>query len=452
MKIVIAGTGKFGAALTRQLTSEGHDLILIDSNKHVLDNLMSKYDVIGVHGNCATMATLREASVEDADILIAATNADEVNLLCCMTAHSLNSEMHTIARIRNPEYADQIYEMRDSFGLSLTVNPENQTAVEIGHMLDFPGFLKRDTFAKGRIAIVELRVEENSKLNGLTLYNLNSVVDCKVLVCAVLRNGEAIMPDGRFTLAEGDRIYVTAPSASLTTLLKKLGIITRKIHRVLILGGGRICYYLAERLIKNGISVEIMEKDYDRCLKLADTLPKASIIHADVANQENLESHNIEEFDAVVSLTGMDEINILSSLYAKNIGCKHIITKLGHQDNMGLLQSLPIGSIICPKDLCSTTIVRYVRALMHQTGSSLSLHSIANGKVEAIEFQVDEHSRHCGKPLKEIKTRKNVLVAGISRAGHTEIASGDSAFHIGDTVIVVTVAGNVLNQFNDIFA
>ena len=215
MKIIIAGGGKVGATLTRQLSAEGYDLTLIDKNPHVLDSTMNAYDVMAVQGNCATMATLRQAGVEDADLLIAVTNADEVNLLCCMTAHGLNPKLHTIARIRNPEYAHQIYKMRNSFGLSLTVNPEKQAAIEIERLLKYPGFLRRETFAKGRVEIVELRIDEKSKLCNVSLGDLGSVVKCRVLVCAVLREGEAIAPKGDFVLRQGDRVFVSAPTDRL---------------------------------------------------------------------------------------------------------------------------------------------------------------------------------------------------------------------------------------------
>ena len=228
MNIIIAGDGKVGSTLTRLLSAEGHDVVLVDTNYHVLEASQELYDVIAVHGNCASMEVLLQAGVKEADLLIAATNADEVNLLCCTTAHGLNPDLHTIARIRNPEYTEQIYAMRDIFGLSMVINPEKQAAAEIERLLKYPGFLKRDSFAKGRTEIVELRINADSKLCNVTLMDMNAIVKCKVLVCAVLRGGNAITPRGDFTLREGDRIFVTAPTENLTTLLKNLGIITRR--------------------------------------------------------------------------------------------------------------------------------------------------------------------------------------------------------------------------------
>ena len=240
MNIIIAGDGKVGSMLTRQLSTEGHDITVIDSDARVLESSVERYDVIAVHGNCASMSVLQQAGVKDADLLIAATSEDEVNLLCCTTAYALNPKLHTIARIRNPEYTEQIYRMRDIFGLSMVINPENQAATEIDRLLKYPGFLRRDTFAKGRTEIVELRVDAGSKLRDVKLMDLRGIVKCQVLVCAVIRGGSAVAPKGDFVLREGDRIFVTALSQNLTTLLKHLGILTRRVRSDTISGGGRI--------------------------------------------------------------------------------------------------------------------------------------------------------------------------------------------------------------------
>lgn len=453
MKIIIAGGGKVGATLTRQLSSEGYDLTLIDKNPHVLESTMNAYDVMAVQGNCATMATLRQAGVEDADLLIAVTNADEVNLLCCMTAHAINPNLHTIARIRNPEYAHQIYKMRDSFGLSMTVNPEKQAAIEIERLLKYPGFLRRETFAKGRVEIVELRVDEKSKLCNVSLGDLGSVVKCRVLVCAVLRDGEAIAPKGDFVLRQGDRVFVTAPTDRLTILLKNLGVISRPVRRVILCGGGRVSYYLANLLLKDGISVQLIERSHERCVELASLLPDSCcIVHGDASSQNLLQKEGISTCDALVSLTGLDELNMIVSLYGNSQGVPQIITKLGRMDSSGIVADLPLGSLIYPKELCCNTIVRYVRAMQNQAGAAISVHAIADGKLEAVEFLVDKHTLHCGVPLKDLKLKPNVLIASINHAGQTELPGGNSSFQKGDTVILVTPGRGSLLQLNDIFA
>ena len=452
MNIIIAGDGKVGSTLARQLSAEGHDVTLIDSDARVLNASIERYDLMGVHGNCASKAVLLQAGVKDADLLIAATSADEINLLCCTTAHGINPKLHTIARIRNPEYTNQIHEMRHIFALSLSVNPEKQAAAEIERLLKYPGFLRRDSFAKGRAEIVELRIDSKSKLCNVSLIEMNSIVKCKVLVCAVLRGGNAIAPNGNFVLREGDRIFVTAPTNNLATLLKNLGIVTRRVRSVILCGGGRVSYYLASLLEKDGMSVQIIESDRERCTELAALLPETSIIHGDGTDQDLLNSQGLSNCDALVTLTGVDELNMIVSLYGISQSVPLVITKLSRLDNRSIIDSLSLGSVVCPKDLCCNTIVRYVRAMQKQSGAALSIHSIADGQAEAVEFLVDKNTRNCGVPLKQLKLKANVLVAMISRGSMTEIPNGDSCFRQGDAVVVVTSGRGVLRDLNDIFA
>ena len=452
MKIIIAGDGKVGNTLTKQFTAEGHDVTVIDYNSSLLDSSVERFDVISVEGNCASMAVLSQAGVKEADLLIAVTNHDEINLLCCTTAHSMNPKLHTIARIRNPEYNDQAYRMRDVFGLSMVINPENQAATEIYRLLKYPGFLRRDTFAKGRMEIVELRVDSGSKLCDVKLVDLRSIIKCRVLVCAVLRSGSAIAPGGDFVLRAGDRIFVTALSENLTTLLSSLGILSHRVRRVLICGGGMVGYYLAARLKKEGMAVKIVESNAQRCQELSALLPGTDIICGDVSDQDLLLSEGLAQYDALVSCTGLDEMNMIVSLYAAGCGVPQVITRLGNADNRSLIDSLSLGSVICPKDLCSNNIARYVRAMKNQTGAALTVHSIADGRAEAMEFQVDEHTRHCGEPLKQIKLKPNVLLVSIAHGAAPQLVTGDSVFLPGDIVLVVTNGREVLYQLNDIFA
>ena len=377
MRIIIAGDGKVGAMLTKQLSAEGYDLTLIDADPEVLESTESRYDVMSVQGNCASMETLERAGIRETDLLIAVTNADEVNLLCCMTAHGMNPDIHTIARIRNPEYNDQIFKMRNLFALSMMINPERQAAVEIERLLKYPGFLKRDTFAKGRVEIVELRVDAGHKLCNIALNDLYNIVKCKILVCTVIRNGKAVMPGGDFVLMEGDRIFVTAPTNVLTTLLRNLGIITHKAKRVILCGGGRVSYYLAQMLLKNGIGVQIVERDYEKCVQLANMIPKATVIHGDATKEFLLDNEGISDCDALVTLTGVDEMNIIISLYGSSCKVPQIITKLGRLENNTILDVLPLGSIISPKELSCNNIVQYVRAMQNQTGAALTVYMIA---------------------------------------------------------------------------
>ena len=452
MNIIIAGGGKVGKTLLRQLTAEGHDLTLIDRNAKILSDTVEDYDLIAVSGNCATRETLISAGIMDADLLIAVTGADETNLLCAMTAHGLRPNLHTIARIRNPEYSEQVLAMPQVFPLSLTVNPEKRAANEIRRLLRYPGFLRRDTFAKGRTEIVELRIERGSKLCDVRLMDMAHVVGCKVLVCAVLRGGQAIAPTGPFQLHEGDRIFVTAPSADLSLMLSNLGIVTRRVRRVLLCGGGRISYYLAKFLSADNIRVTIVEKEYDRCVELAALLPDATIIHGDCSDQTTLDEQDIDRCDALVALTGVDETNMILSLYANSRKVPQIITKLSRSENSPLADTLSLGSVIYPKEHCSNDIVRYVRAMGNQQGAAVTIHTIADGQAEAVEFLVDETTKFCNTPLKDLKLRPNVLIASITRGTRSQVPGGDSVFHRGDTVVVVTSGRGILHTLNDIFA
>lgn len=452
MKILIAGSGKLGETLARQLCAEEHDVTLVDSDRSVLESGLNRYDVMGVMGNCASMEVLRQAGVESADLLIAVTGSDEVNLLTCTTAHYINPKLHTIARIRNPDYAEQAYSMRDAFALSMIVNPERQAATEIERLLRYPGFLKRDTFAKGRMEIVELKLEADSRLCNVTLSSLNTLVRCRVLVCAVLRGGNVIAPDGNFVLHAGDRVFVTASTEVLSELLKNLGIVTHRAQRVMLIGGGKISYYLAQALEESRLDVQLVEKDPDICEQMAKALPRTTVIQGDAADRSVLEGEGLASCDALVTLTGLDELNMVISLYGSGFGVKQIITKVGRMEDGRVLDSLPLGSVICPRKLSCSTIVRYVRAMQKQAGAAITVHTIADGQVEAIEFPVDEHTLHCGEPLKKLKLRENILLVGINRGDHTEIPNGDSSFEQGDSVVVVSSGATVLMQLNDIFA
>lgn len=451
MKIIIAGNGKVGAALTRELAAEGDELTLIDSSQKVLEASEELYDIMAVSGNCASMDILRQAGVKEADLLIAMTGADEVNLLCCMTAHAMNARIHTIARVCNPQYMDQIFAMREMFGLSMVVNPERQAAVEIERLLKYPGFLKRDTFTKGRVEIVELRIDAKSKLCNVALNDMHGIVKCKILVCAVLREGKAIAPNGNFVLREGDRIFVTAVTNTLAMLLKNLGLITHKAKRAIFCGGGRVSYYLAKQLENSGIAIQIIEEDADRCRQLAAQFPFACIIQGDASSQFLLDQEGLSGSDALVTLTGLDELNMIISLYGMSCKVPQIITKLGHIENTDILGNLSLDSVVSPKELCCNTIVQYVRAMKNQTGAALTVHTIADGQAEAMEFMVDGKVQHCGVPLKNLKLKKGTLVVCIAKGARMEIPNGESFFNVGDIVYVVTSKDKTIYQLNDIF-
>ena len=451
MKIIIAGVGKVGATLTQQLSVDDYDMTLIDSRGDVLEECMQSFDVMGVQGNCAIMGTLREAGIDETDLLIAATDADEENLLCCMTAHSMNPNIRTIARIRNPEYSEQMTSMGEMFALSLTVNPDRQAAREIARLIKYPGFLKRDTFVRGLVEIVELKIQSGDLLDGVALSELVNKVRCQILICAVLRGGECIIPSGNAVLRAGDRVFVTASSDNITTLLHSLGIITRKAKRVLIAGGGRISVYLAQYLKKANVRVQIIEQDEKRCRDLASIIPDASIVCSDASEHAVLVREGLEAADVFVTLTGMDETNMLLSMYAAQKKVPQVITKIGRSENYKLSDSLPLGSIVCPKDLACNTIVQFVRAADNPLQAATTMHTIADGQAEAIEFTVDNSTLHRGEKLRDFEIRKNVLIAMIARMDTIIFPKGDSSFETGDMVIIVTTADTMVRQLNDIF-
>ena len=451
MNILIAGAGKVGKTLCDELSDEGHDITIIDSNAKVLEDVISKYDVISLNGNSASKATLEEANIKNMDVFVAATNLDEVNLLSCITAQALNPTLATVARIRDPEYIDQAHEMRDTFSLNYVVNPEKQAANEIARLLKYPGFLQREYFAKARAEVVELKIKEDSPLKNVNLINLENSIHAKVLVCAVLRDGVPYIPHGDFVLETGDKIFITGESQELHSMLKNIGVISEPVKHVIIAGGGRISYYLANDLHESGINTSIIEADEEICESLSSKLPFATIIHGDVSDQSVLDNEEIDEYDALVSLTGMDELNIVTSLYASAKGVREIVTKLGRGGEGALLDSMPIGAVVCPKELCTVNIVRYLRALENSKGAAISIHRIADGLVEAVEFVVDETTKNIGVPLKDIKTKEDILIATIRKGRDFIIASGDATFEEGDTMIVICKRNSGTNKINDIF-
>jgi len=300
---------------------------------------------------------------------------------------------------------------------------------------------------------VELRIDRDSKLRDVSLIEMGSVVKTRVLVCAVLRDGVAQVPNsGEFRFREDDRIFVTAPRENLVTLLKSLGIITRRARNVILVGGGKMSYYLAQQLSQDGVGVKIIEQNVERCRELSGLLPDADIILGDGTDMELLEGEGLSAADALITATGMDEQNMIVSLYGTTTGVRQVITKVDHVNSRSILDSLKLGSVISPKGLCANTIVRYVRAMQNQTGAAVSVHAIADGQVEAMEFLVDESTPNCGIPLKQLKPRANVLIATITHGSKTAIANGDSVFYKGDTIVVVTSGRGLIRQLGDIFA
>ncbi len=451
MKILIAGCGEVGETLAYELSKEGYDLTLMDSDPHVLETGIERFDVMSVQGNCASVKSLLRAGIKKCNLLIACTGSDELNLLSCLTARSLNPKLHTIARIRNPEYMEQVYNMRESFGISMTFNPERDAATEIERLIKYPGFLSRESFMGGRAEVAELRIEEGSPLCGVALFSLDSILKCRVLICAVLRDGNAIIPDGKFILSAGDRIFVTASSDDLSVMLKSLGIVTKKARRVVIAGGGTMSYYLAKNL-KNS-EVMIIERELDRCRELSELLPRVTVVNGTVRNHSFLESEGVTNADALISLTELDELNVITSLFATRHKLPIIVTKIGKPENAGFIENLSLGSVISPGRFSCNAIVGYVRAMRNRDGAATAVHTIADDQVEAMQFTVSPDTLYCNTPLKQIKLKKNVRLACIARGNEILVPNGDSFYLEGDSIIVTAVKdGAKIFDLNDIFA
>ncbi len=439
-----------GFALAKQLSMENHDITLIDNSVKVIEKAQEMLDIMAVSGNGASLDIQREADVASADLLIATTPSDEVNLLCCIVAKRLGCK-HTISRVRNTDYVNQIHFMRDDFGISMTVNPEFATARTVYRFLQFPSFLKIDSFAKGRVELVELKIPDNSILIGKSLDKLSTELHLKVLVCVVERDNNIFIPNGDFVLRAGDKINVTAPRSVLAKMIKKLNIGTQKIRNVMIIGGGRITEYLADELIKSGIDVKIIEIDPVRSTELAVKLPKALIINDDGSNHDVLLAEGIRETDAVLTMTGMDEQNLVISMYAEHIGVPKTVTKMNRSEYGELFSDKEIGSTVCTKDVIASDIIRYIRSMCTANGSMLTLHRLVDGKAEALEFIADTMTVGLGIPLNDLRLKKNILIACINHMGKIVIPCGSDVISAGDTVIVVTTADETIYELNDIF-
>ncbi len=451
MHIVIVGDGKLGHSLARRLAEEGYDIVLVDKNADLLRASGNALDIGCVCGNGLNAEVLTEAGVPEADLLIAVTSTDEINILCCLVARRLGAR-HTIARVRDPECAKIVLSMREELGLSMTLNPEQAAATEIARIIRFPSAMKVDFFAKGRVEMVEVKVAAGSPLIGQPLAELYRKFHTRVLVCAVQRDGEVTIPRGDFVLQEGDLISLTATPNEITQLFRVLGLIGPKARTAMIVGGGRVSFYLAQQLIEAGIHVKIIEQNRQRCEELSDKLPRATVILGDGSDRETLREEGMAEADVLVALTGLDEENVVISMYAIADHVRKVIAKINHITFGEILEKTGIECVITPHLIAAGRILRYVRAMQSSVSSSMeALSKIVNEKVEAIEFRVREGFAGRDVPLKELKLKKNLLVASITRGGKLILPSGDDSIQEGDSVVVVTTLVG-LEKLDDILA
>lgn len=449
MKIVVCGDGKVGQTVSYQLSKEGHDVVIIDKNERVVDHSTNTMDCLCIHGNAASREVLIEAGAKDADLLIAVTSSDEINLLCCLLAKKLGVK-HTIARVRNPEYSNDIQYIQSDLGLSMTINPELQAAIEIARSLRFQSAIKNDTFAKGRVDLVEFKIKPGSILIHTKLRNLAKLSGVKILVCAVLRNGKAIIPDGNFEFEEGDKVSITAKSSEILLFFMAIGVPCQKIKNVMIIGGGRIAYYLSRMLIEMNYNVKIIEMNEKNAKELSYKLPKATVINADATEHEILLEEGIHSTDAFITLTGMDEENILLALYAARENVKKVVAKVNRIDFGDLLSDVGLESIVSPKKVVANQITRYVRAMHNSMGSNVeTLTKIINDEVEALEFKVTDTFKKTNIALKDLRIKSRVLIACIVRNQHVLFPDGNEVILPKDSIVIVTTRSG-LEDLNDI--
>ena len=445
MKIIIAGAGKVGHTVAALLAEEGHDITIIDRDPDTIQILSNSLDVICVEGSATNSGTLREAGAEKADLLLAATEQDEVNMICGISARKLGTA-HVIARVRDPEYLHQTEFLRETLGLSVLVNPEYECAKEISRTLRFPGAVRVDSFSKGSLEIVEHKIPAGGKLEGVALKELVQRFGAKILVGVVERGKEAMIPNGNFVLQAGDRLSITGESRELRRFFTAIGQFKRPVRRVMIMGGGRSAVYLTRMLQESGMEVTVVERDRERCELLCDLIPQANIICGDATRSDVLQEDGLSAADAFVALTGDDEDNIITSLYAKSCGVGSVVVKVNRDYLDEILDNVGLTTIVSPKEIVAQQLTRYVRAMSNSMGGSMeTLYRLADGKVEALEFKVSPRAACVNIPLKDLKLKPNILITAIIRGSKSIIPDGSSRILPGDHAVIVTAAGRLQN-------
>lgn len=438
MKIIIVGCGKIGTTLAEQLSSEYHDLVVIDTNPQKIQQLSESIDVMGIVDNGASINVLSDAGIEDAHLLIAVTGSDELNLLCCVIAKKV-SKCHTIARVRNPLYNKERNFIRKSLGITMIINPELASAIEISRLLRFPSAIELDTFAKGRVELLKFKLLPEFRLSGMSVMEIVDKLRCNVLICGVERGEEVFIPSGNFILQDNDLISIMASPKNSASFFKKVGIHTHQVKNALIVGGGTLGYYLAALLIDLKIKVRIVENNQERCQQLSELLPEATVICGDGTDKKLLLQEGLTQTESFITLTNMDEENIFLSLFAKKNSKAKLITKVNRIAFDDIIDGLDIGSVIYPKYITADYILQYVRAMENSLSSNVeTLYHILDNQAEALEFSVKEASSVTDIPLSQLNLKENLLIACINRNGSIQIPRGQDTIQVGDTVIIVT--------------
>ncbi len=449
MNIIIVGVGKVGETLANNFIKEGHDVVAIDKDAVALNYVANKYDVKGIIGGGLERDVLIDSGIEQADLFVACTSRDEMNILACVLAKRLGAK-HTVARVRDPEYFKEMENMREVLGLDLVFNPELRTALEIAEVLKFPSAKNVESFANGKATLVEFDISEGNPLIGKTLMDISSY-GCKVLFALISRGNKIFIPRGDFIIEENDSVHVMGTEAELAQFCKKLKIFKPRARSVFIIGGGKIAYYLAKALISTGVDVKIMESDKERCQELSEELLSVTILHGDGTDQETLDEENLKGSDACVTLTGIDEENIIISLYAMQKRVGKVITKIDRETVVNMVKMLGLDTVVSPKNAIANHIIRFVRAHQADTnaGGINTLYKL-HDKAEALEFTIDKSFKQLGVPLKKLKVKSAFLVGGVVRNGVFTIANGNTEFEVGDKAIIFT-ANKQIKEFSEIF-
>ena len=437
MNIIIVGCGKVGYTLVELLSSEDHNLVVIDEKPERVSRITDSMDAMGIVGNGINHQTLLAAGIETADLLIAVTGDDEKNLLCCVIAKK-TGRCQTIARVRNPIYNEETEFLKKEFGIAMIINPDLAAATEIAKVFQFPSALRVDTFAKGRVELLHFRIGKDSPLLGMKLYNLNQTLHTSVLVCTAMRGDDVIIPNGNFEFHENDVISIASTRKNAIEFFRKIGTATHRVANAILAGGGAISYYLAKSLIAFGIHVTIIDIDPVRCDYLSEALPDATIICGDATDQNLLSQEGLEHAQGFAALTGLDEENILLSLYANEVSGARTVTKINRLNFTSIINNLNLGSIVYPRVITADYILKHVRSTSYSRNSNVEkLYKLANGRVEALEFIIKEESAVAGIPLQNLNLRKNTLVCCIYRNNEVIIPTGQDMMLAGDSVLVV---------------
>ena len=450
MRIVIIGLGTIGRSILKSLSGEGHNITIIDEDKDKVESLIGKYDVSGVVGNGACVEIQREANVKDADLAIVLTNSDELNIFACLVAKRIGVK-NTIARVRNPDYSKQILEMKDELGISMIVNPEKDASTEIFNLINLPALAQIEHFAKGRVMLAEIVAEKGCALIGETLISLGKKLTNKVLICAVQRGKDVTIPTGNFVIEEGDKIHLTSNAKTLRDFLAEINLVKQPLKHIMIVGGSKIGYYLADELSRKKYKVKIIESNKKIAEDLAESLPRVTVVCGNGTRHNLLIEEGIEAMDSFVALTEIDEENMIISMFANKMNVKKTITQIKSDELYSMLDELGINNIVSPSDIVANRIISYIRAIANTRGSNvLALYRLVNNRVEALEFSAKKRERIYDRPLRELKIKENCLIACIIRQNEVIIPGGNDCIKLNDNVIVVTTHKN-FDDLTDIF-